>query len=191
MPVPDAYRVEGFLGMDIRPTAPPVLVVGDVFLRGADTGVVAFMLGRTLTWFHPWHVLAAYFPPDGLRFLLSSALSFVNPSADDLAIEDTEVMALHKQLTKRLGADGEATLEKLVGGLTSTSVSRWLSGIELTSNHAGLLACGDVKTALTGLQTDPFSRSRLPKAEQAKELAVFATSSDFAALRRWWTASPR
>ncbi len=184
MAVPETYRVEGFLGMDIRPTAPPVLVVGDVYLRGADAGIVAFLLARTLTWFHPWHVLAAYFPQDGLSFLLSSVLSFVNPSADDLAIEDAEEVALHKQLTKRLGEDGEASLEKLVRGLTSTSISRWLSGIELTSNHAGLLACGDVKTALTGLQTDPFSRSRLPKAEQAKELAVYATSSDFAALRR-------
>ena len=184
MPVPEVYQVEGFLGMDIRPTAPPVLVVGDVFLQGANDNVVALLLGRTLTWFHPWHVLAAYFPQDGLSFLLSAALSFVNPSADDLAIEDPDVIALHKQLTKRLEGDGEASLEKLVKGLTSTSISRWISGIELTSNHAGLLACGDVGGALNGLQTDPFSRSRLPKADQAKELAVYATSSDFAALRR-------
>ena len=183
MPVPEVFKVEGFLGMDIRPTAPPVLVVGDVFLRGADDGVVAFLLGRTLTWFHPWHVLAAYFPPDALRLLLTSAISFVRP-ANELALEDPEVVAIHKQLRKHLGTDGETSLEKLVGGLTSTSISRWLSGVELTSNHAGLLACGDVKTALTGLQADPFSRSRLPKTDQAKELAVYATSSDFAALRR-------
>ena len=184
MPAPDVYRVEGFLGMDIRPTAPPVLVVGDVFLTGANEGVVAFLLGRTLTWFHPWHVLAAYFPPDELKFLLGAALSFARPTGDELSLEDPDVTNLHKQLTKRLGADGEATLEQLVSGLTSTSISRWLSGIELTSNHAGLLACGDLNAALTGLQSDPFSRSRLPKADQAKELAVYATSSNFAALRR-------
>lgn len=183
MPVPQVYQAEGFLGMDIRPTAPPVLVVGDVFLRGADEGVVAFLLGRTLTWFHPWHILAAYFPPDGLKLLLSSAISFARP-ADELALEDAEVTAIHKQLRKHLSADDEAKFEQLVRGLTSTSISRWLSGIELTSNHAGLLACGDVKAALTGLQTDPFSRSRLPKADQAQELLVYATSSDFAALRR-------
>jgi hypothetical protein len=37
---------------------------------------------------------------------------------------------------------------------------------------------------LAGLQQDPTSRSRMPRADQARELAVYATSAAFDSLYR-------
>jgi hypothetical protein len=151
---------------------------------GPDPGVLAFVLGRTLTWLHPWHILTAYLPPDHLRFVLSATLSFVRPTGDQPDLEDPDVLAIHKQLTRGLDKADETTLEQLVDDLTTTSISRWLAAVELTANHAGLLACGDIRTALAGLQQDPVSRSRMPRADQARELAVYATSKAFDSLHR-------
>ncbi len=71
-----------------------------------------------------------------------------------------------------------------MGRLGSPSVSRWLSGVELTSNHAGLLASQDVKAGFAALNAAPPSRSRLPREDQLAELALYATSKEFGTLRR-------
>ena len=188
VPVPEVYRAQGFLGMDIRPTRPPALVVGNRFLEGVDEPTLAFMLARTLTWLHPWHLLAGCYPVDVLKLLLAVAISHVSPSTDEFAAEDRQLAGLVRQLGKGLDGDGEETLEKLIGRLhrggKTASVSRWVTGVELTSNHAGLLACMDFQVARTALLADPFSRSRLPKDDQAAELAMFAVSGEFSSLRR-------
>ena len=92
-----------------------------------------------------------------------------------------------KRLSKRLNADARAELdghmEHFGKRARAPSIGRWLSGVELTANHAGLLVCMDPLEALLGLEEDPVSRSSLPRAEQGAELMMFTVSQEFARLR--------
>jgi tetratricopeptide (TPR) repeat protein len=184
LPVPEVYRSPHNPGMEIIATQPPSLVVGAAILGQADERLLAFLLARTLTWFHPWHTLANYVPADGLKFLLAAAVTYVRQGSAPPETPDRNLADVQWQLSKRLGAEGEAKLEALVGRLGSPSVSRWLSGVELTSNHAGLLASQDVKAGFAALNAAPPSRSRLPREDQLAELALYATSKEFGTLRR-------
>jgi hypothetical protein len=167
-------------------TRPPVLVVGDDIGSTANELETAFAIGKNLTYALAEHSMAAGFERTVLKHIYTAAVRMFYPAGIENT-SDENLMALALRLNKKLSADDQDVLGELLEFYASrqrqASVSRWLTSIELTANHAGLLACMDLTAAIMALQNDPFMKSSLPKRDQAEELILYAIGEEFATLR--------
>jgi len=187
VPAPAVYLREGQQGMALEPTNPPVVVIGEQLLTGRSEKELAFLVAKNLTYCHPKHVPAACCSGDLLKLLYLVAVAHAHPDPAGDDEDDRQFQSLVKSLGKRLSDDDEETLVDLVGQIhgrqRKPGVSRWLTGVELTANHAGLLASMEFSPAVAALRADAVSRCRLPKEDQVAELAMYAVSEEFARVR--------
>lgn len=185
---PRVYLSERSFGMRIEATIPPVIVIGKDMLQGKSEKELAFVIAKNLTYFHPMHLLAACYASPALKMLYDVAVKFVHPEAQVDAASDPQFHALSLELRKRISPQLAMTLTKGIDHFfkkqKKPGISRWLTGIELTANHAGLLACMDLETATSVLKQENIAFSKLPPREKAKELILYAVSQEFAQARR-------
>jgi tetratricopeptide (TPR) repeat protein len=188
IPAPKVYLNERAFGMRIEATLPPVIVVGKDLLSGKSEKELAFIIGKNLAYFHPMHVLAACFPAPVLKTMYLAAEKFVRPEVKVEGGETEQFQILFSHIQKRLSPAQANTLSAAVHALTEggrvPSVSKWLAGVELTANHAGLLSCMDLEIGIGVLRQESLAFSKLPPKEKAKELVLYAVSEEFAEARR-------
>jgi tetratricopeptide (TPR) repeat protein len=173
--------------------APPALVVGGHLSEEAPAAEVRFELARGLELSRPEYILAAGVRPKPFSQLFGNVLK-----------------AFHPRHTRRRasdgGADPAADLKKNVPykvskrlvelfqelGTTSWSSVRWRAVVQHTGNRAGLLLCGDLKTAARLVLKNGAPAYEVP-AEELRALAIsneafrellrFAISEDYFVLR--------
>ncbi|MFH1529840.1 MAG: tetratricopeptide repeat protein [Pseudomonadota bacterium] len=184
---PKVYLSEKSFGIHIEGTVPPVLVIGRDMLEQKTDRELGFVLGKYLTYFHPSHLFAGTYGSAALKMLYSAALRFVHPEVKvEGNIEDIE--SLREELARKISSPAANRLGALVEYFhshnQSPGLSRWLTNVELTANHAGLLACGDLDVAAKSLAQESISFSKLPPKEKVKELVLYAISEDYLALRK-------
>jgi tetratricopeptide (TPR) repeat protein len=187
IPLPKIFVSERAFGISIQSTMPPVLVIGRDMLSGKSEKELAFVLAKYLTYFHPMHLLAGCYPPEVLKLLWQVAVKYTDSSAAVEKENDEQFQNLSKVLAKQMSPQLANVLTGAVGRLLAKSgvkISQWLTGVELTANHAGLLACMDLEVAADILrqQSAAFS-TKLPPKEKAKDLFLYANSEEFARLR--------
>ncbi len=112
-----------------------------------------------------------------LAFMAGRAMTWYRPEYHCMlyypAFED-----LRDLVEARLGARGEAALE------------HWIRSADLTAARAGLLLCGELKTAVAGVRSQTPSQGR-PTAERvAGDLVAFCASRAHAALRGQFLRAP-
>jgi hypothetical protein len=173
--------------------APPALVVGGHLAEEASGAEVRFELARGIELSRPEYILAAGVRPKPFSQLFGNVLK-----------------AFHPRHTRRRASDGAADpaadLKKNVPykvskrlvelfqelGSTSWSSVRWRSVVQHTGNRAGLLLCGDLKTAARLVLKNGAPARDLPgdelralaKSNEAlRELLRFAISEDYFVLR--------
>ena len=179
--------------------APPALVVGPHLADGAPHGEVRFQLGRGLELTRPEYILAAGVRPKQFTQLFSSVLKAFHPrhSRRRATVSDaTEELAA--KLKKNVPYKVSKRLVELFQELGSTSWSsvRWRAVVHQTGNRAGLLLCGDLRTAAKVVLTDrgatsssapdasPDELMSLAKShEPFRDLIRFALSDDYFMLR--------
>ena len=188
IPVPRVYLSERAFGMRIEATIPPVLVIGKDMLHGKSEKELAFIIAKHLTYFHPMHLLAATYPAPVLKLLYQVAVRFAHPDAKVEGAESEQFQVLSQHLRKRispqLGTTLTASIDQFYRRQKSPGINKWLTGVELTANHAGLLSCLDLAVAAEALKQESIAFSKLPPREKAKELVLFAVSEEFSELRK-------
>jgi tetratricopeptide (TPR) repeat protein len=173
--------------------APPALVVGGYLAEAAPAAEVRFELARGIELSRPEYILAAGVRPKPFSQLFGNVLKAFHPRHARRRASDA-------------GADPAADLKKNVPykvakrlvelfqelGSTSWSSVRWRSVVQHTGNRAGLLLCGDLKTAARLVLRNGAPARDLPPAELRalatsneglRDLLRFAVSEDYFVLR--------
>jgi tetratricopeptide (TPR) repeat protein len=173
--------------------APPALVVGGHLAEVAPPAEVRFELARGIELSRPEYILAAGVRPKPFSQLFGNVLKAFHPRHTRRRASDA-------------GADPAADLKKNVPykvskrlvelfqelGSTSWSSVRWRSVVQHTGNRAGLLLCGDLKTAARLVLKNGAPVRDLPPEElralaasneELRELLRFAISEDYFVLR--------
>jgi len=188
IPPPKVYLSDRSFGLRIEPTNPPVLVVGKDMLHGKSEKELAFVIAKNLTYFHPMHVLAACYPAAVLKLFYQVAIKFVHPETEVEGSDSEQFQTLFQHMQRRMSPQLVTTLTTGVDHFFKRNkkpgVSKWLTGVELTANHAGLLACLDLAVAAGVLKQESIAFSKLPPREKAKELVLYAISDEFAQARQ-------
>jgi tetratricopeptide (TPR) repeat protein len=129
--------------------APPALVVGPPIAQAAAPEI-RFRLARGIELSRPEYILAAGVRPKQFAQLFSSVLKAFHPrharrraAAGDAASE--QAARLKKNVPYKVSKRLVELFQDL--GTTSWSSLRWRAVVHHTGNRAGLLMCGDLKTA--------------------------------------------
>jgi tetratricopeptide (TPR) repeat protein len=188
IPGPRVYLSERTFGIHVENTIPPVIVIGKDMMSGKSEIELAFQTGKCLAFFHPMHILAACYPAPVLKMFFQVALKYVHPDAVVEGGETEQFRQAAEMLSKRISPQFANALANDVDHYykkqRKPSVSKWLTGVELTANHAGLLAAMDLEAAVSLLKGESIAISKLAPKEKVKELVLYAVSEEFAQARQ-------
>jgi CheY-like chemotaxis protein/tetratricopeptide (TPR) repeat protein len=169
------------LGQDILAagSTPPLLLVGNGAMQLDHRRELVFRLGRALTLLQPARRLVGWRSPELLRdYLLAALRALVAAPPDLVGPVETERSVALRRLIRADSALLEACepwVRRLHDSPGPLDFGRWKRGAQHTAERAGLLLCGDFRTA--GRVIVEVS----PEAEI--ELADFALSELHAELR--------
>ena len=187
IPAPKVYLSEKNFGIHIEGTVPPILVIGRDMLEQKTDRELGFVLGKYLAYFHPSHLFAGTYGSAALKMLYSAALRFVHPEVKvEGNAEDVESLRedLARKISNPLANQLAAAVESFHSRGQTPGLSIWLTNVELTANHAGLLVCGDLDVAARSLAQESISFSKLPPKEKVKDLVRYAVSEEYLELRK-------
>jgi tetratricopeptide (TPR) repeat protein len=174
----------GHVTVDVVAHPPTAIIVGPELTQGRSPSDVRFLLGRALEIARPEYVLAAALPRDEFTRLFAAILRAFHPRHSRRRLEvsretpgmsrDDEAAMWKRQLPYKVAK----RLAELFAEEADTSFSsaRWRRGVQHTGNRAGLVACGNVIAASRVLTSEGDT-------EAVRELARFAASDDYLALR--------
>jgi golgin subfamily B member 1 len=173
--------------------APPALVVGGHLAEDATTAEVRFELARGIELSRPEYILAAGVRPKPFSQLFGNVLKAFHPRHARRRALDGGVdpaADLKKNVPYKVAKRLVELFQEL--GTTSWSSVRWRTVVQHTGNRAGLLLCGDLRTAARLVLKNGAPARDLP-AEELRRLATsnealiellrFAISDDYFILR--------
>ncbi len=189
VPCPELYVLDTVYG-DIAavPSREPSTVLGPAVLRGLKTKDLAFLAGRHLTYYRPGYDVLLYFPtlPE-LTILLLAGVRVILPAMPMPKGVAPAVAALGAGLATRLTPEERAALTIAVHRLEArggkVDLPAWSRCVELTAARAGLLLCGDLRTAMTRLRTETRAVADLTLEEKRADLVACCSSRALADLR--------
>jgi tetratricopeptide (TPR) repeat protein len=173
--------------------APPALIVAGRMAEAAPAAEVRFELARGLELSRPEYILAAGIKPRQFTQLFGNVLKAFHPRHARRRAADGGVDPAG-ELKKNVPYKVAKRLVELFQeqGTTSWSSARWRTVVQQSGNRAGLLLCGDLKTAVrlvlnSGATTKEYSGTELRALaatnEALGELLRFAISEDYFLLR--------
>ncbi len=187
--IPGVYRQAGARGVRKEATFPASMIVGPEMLTGRKGKELRFMIGKSMAYFLPSHMMAGMYPVGHLRTLLLAAMRTVMPEVS----QDGEpgVRGIQKQLESVMKRRDVDALRKLCVELTEReaqpNITEWLKQVERTANHTGHLLCNDIEVSVRMLKEEREQGERLSKLtlqEAIEDLAHYSVSERFLALRR-------
>lgn len=195
IPLPEVYL--GRQGLEVLPTMPPALAVGPDMQVGQSEKELAFRVGKRLTYFHPWRIMAALYDHAQLDMIYMAALKLVDPSFDmarsDLPAETQQQIAqsvadIHQDLERKATQQMRNQLAQVLTDFLSKhkapKIGRWHREVELTANHAGLFLCGDIELVGKILSKEVSGASKLSRGDKLKDLVEYVLSERFAEMRK-------
>jgi hypothetical protein len=72
---------------------------------------------------------------------------------------------------------------KLLTSGAALDLKRWVSGIDLTADRAGLIVCHDLEMAVRVIKASDDGSSSVPADERIKELVLYSVSPSYFAIR--------
>jgi tetratricopeptide (TPR) repeat protein len=139
-----------FSGVRLVSAAPTALVIGKAFAEAVSATELRFHIGRALELLRPEYVLAATLDSVALDDLFTAALKAFHPKhnrwragSEDSAAEEAAKLkkSLPYKLAKRIAEIFQENVEVELDCL------HWRAAVLETGNRAGLLLCGDLRTA--------------------------------------------
>ncbi|TNF38434.1 MAG: tetratricopeptide repeat protein [Deltaproteobacteria bacterium] len=195
---PDFYRGEEATGIEILPTNPPCIRLGTDMMSGRSDKELAFYIAKFLSYFHPSHIIATVYGREALDHLYMAAASLVDPNyqlvlRDDLAASEQQLIAqtvgdlkqvLEKSMAPEVRQQLTAVMQSFWSRNPAPDTGRWHRHIELTANHAGLVASGDVALVGQLIKGESTALSKLKNSEKLKEIVQYVISEPYLLLRR-------
>ncbi|MCB9730663.1 MAG: tetratricopeptide repeat protein [Deltaproteobacteria bacterium] len=196
IPLPEIYL--GRQGLEVLPTLPPALAVGPDMQVGQSEKELAFRVGKRLTYFHPWRIMAALYDHAQLDLIYMAALKLVDPSFDiaarsDLPAETQQQIAqsvqdifqdLERKATQQMRNQLAQVLSDFLSKHRAPKIGRWHREVELTANHAGLFLCGDIELVGKILSKEVSGASKLSRGDKLKDLVEYVLSDRYAEMRK-------
>jgi tetratricopeptide (TPR) repeat protein len=173
------YLKATYDGVAIVAKPPTAIVVGASLTHGRALADVRFVLGRALEIARPEYVLAAGLDREAFTKLFAAILRAFHPRHSRRRLDTTDERDDDAAMWKRaLPYKVARRLADLFTALADTefSTATWRRAVQNTANRAGLLASGDMVAAARVLNAEG-------DAEGVRELAKFAGSDDYVALR--------
>jgi len=139
-----------FQGVRLVAAAPTAIVVGKAFAEAVSPSELRFHIGRALELLRPEYILAATLDTVALDDLFTAALKAFHPKhnrwragSEDSAAEEAAKLkkALPYKLAKRIAEVFQEHAD------ADVDCMRWRSAVLESGNRAGLLLCGDLRTA--------------------------------------------
>ncbi len=197
------YYVGGVLGMEVPLTfqnpndasglaflhgQQPAIVLGAAALADVPTQAAAFAAARHLTYYRPGYYIRQLVPTGtGLRAWLFAAIRMIHssfPIARELEDTVNENVAAIEPLIRGPARDQLAsTVSKLLQS-GAIDLKRWVSGVDLTADRAGLLVSHDLEVACEMIRGSDESAAGAPQRERAKELTLFSIGQPYLELRK-------
>jgi hypothetical protein len=180
------------------PGAQPSITLAPRVLSGTTAKQLAFLAGRALTWCRPEYRTMLYYPTiESLRELVETTLDLVGlPGRSTTSAGSGELrrlLARHLEAGDR-AAVGEAAARLVARGgdvaLETVALEHWIRSAELTAARAGLLLCGELKTAVAGVRGQRSGSGRPPVERVTSDLLTFCASRAHAALRAQFLRMP-
>jgi tetratricopeptide (TPR) repeat protein len=168
--------------------AEPSTALGPDVLRGLGTKDLAFLAGRHLTYYRPEHYALLHYPTLAeLSVLFLAAVKVAMPAVPVPTQLDAPVARTRKQLLRYVGDSERVTLaaavERLDGRDGRVDLAAWIRGVELTATRAGLLLCGDLRTAMARIRAETRTIGELDVDQKRADLLAFCASERLARLR--------
>ena len=193
-PLPPLYESTTSRGLEVQDTFPPLLLVGAPLRKDRSLQELAFVIGKALTYFHRWHV--AVWLAGGrttANAIIQGAIKHFHPGWDVGPLAKDAGFASIVSAIAELSPQVKSSLERHVATLVRAgeppNVTRWFNQLELTADHAGLLLCNDLVLAREMVKGETLhslfmAPSRLSPSDKIRDLAVYALSEDYLALRK-------
>jgi hypothetical protein len=166
----------------------PSIWLGPGVLSGMSSKKLAFLAGSCLTWHRPEYHSLLYYPAlEDLRELVRDTLEIAGLDAPSSGPSSRPTGELQRSLARHLSAEDRAAIGEAAGRLGArggeVELAHWIRSAELTAARAGLLLCGELRTALAAVRSQPRPPGR-PSAERVtSDLVAFCASRAHAELR--------
>ncbi len=168
----------------------PSIVLGTAALSAdIPPQASAFIAARHLTYFRPGMYVRHLVPSGtGLKSWLFAAIKLNAPQFPVAASMEGPVRDAIEALEKHLSGQARDQLARVVVKLLESGgaldLKRWVAGVDLTADRAGLIVCHDMETAAEIIKASDEASSAVPAQERLKELVLYAVSEPFFELRQ-------
>jgi tetratricopeptide (TPR) repeat protein len=167
----------------------PVISLGATALRSdVPLRPAAFIAGRQLAYVRPGsylrHVLAS---GTALKSWLFAAIKLTAPHFPVAAELEGAVAEAMRALDTGIQGPARDQLTRVVAKLvqsgTALDLKRWVGGLDLTADRAGLLLAHDLETAAAVIRASDEAASAISHEDRFHELVLFSVSPAYFALR--------
>ena len=199
------YYAAGVMGLEPPPTYQnPNDPAGLSFLHAHTPSVVlgraamateippqaaAFIAARHLAYFRPGLYVRQLVPTGtGLKAWLFAAMKLISPQfpiGPDIEgpVRDA-LTALEAGVTGQARDHLARVVSQLIQSGGALDLKRWVAGVDLTADRAGLVVCHDLETAFEIIKASDETASAVSQDERLKQLVLYSVSEPFFALRR-------
>jgi tetratricopeptide (TPR) repeat protein len=167
----------------------PSIVIGTSVIGVAlPVQTVAFMAARHLTYYRQGLYVRQLVPTTtGLKAWLFAAMRLMSPQfpvPQDIggAVQEA-VMALDRVLTGPPRDHLARVVSKLVQEGTALDLKRWVNGVDLSADRAGLLMSDDLATTVEMIRAADPASSAVSQEDRVEEIFKYAVSDQYLAAR--------
>jgi hypothetical protein len=176
-------------GVSFLFTHVPSLVLGKAALSpDLPLQPAAFLASQKLAYLRPGmyvrHLLAS---GTALKAWLFAAIKLTSPQFPVAPELEGAVLEAVSALEAALQGPARDHLTRVVSRLLTSGAAldlkRWVAGIDLTADRAGLIICHDLEMAARVIRASDDGSSSLPADERIKELVLYSVSPSYFAIR--------
>jgi hypothetical protein len=148
-----------------------------------------------MTWYRPEYHCMLYYPTlDDLRELIAATLQATGFEGTATTASAPSNGELQRVLLRRLGAEERAAISDAAARIQARggdiALDHWIRSAELTAARAGLLLCGELKTAVVAVRSLSPAPGRPSVERVVSDLVAFCASRSHLALRAEFLRAP-
>jgi tetratricopeptide (TPR) repeat protein len=184
---PQLYEKVDYTGLCNANTDPVGLIVGGDMKSGRPIRDVAFIASKAVAMLRPEYYLGSAYPStDSLKIFLFAALTAVTgqPVGDAPAEHVQSYVTAIRRLPDPVLVQLRNHVQAFLGAGRNLDLSLWLRAVDHGANRVGLLLCGDLKHAISCIQTEAMPIGKADIKEKVRELVLFSISDQYFQLRR-------
>jgi tetratricopeptide (TPR) repeat protein len=177
-------------GLSFLHATQPSIVLGRAALRSdLPSQATAFIAGQQLTHYRPGHYVRHLLPSGtALKSWLLAAVKLIAPQfpvAPELERPIREALtALETAVTGPFRDHLASIVSRLLQQNVALDLKRWIAGVDLTADRAGLLLCNDLEVAVELVRASREDSSSVAAADRIQALVLYSVSVEYFHVRK-------